>query len=181
MSTEPIALRVHYMESRDRGEDHSISVGRVDDPTDDEGVDWEFMIEWHTLGGKPAVRIDAFDDAWLAFAQIPAFFQWLAASHGEAPGLSITAANLAMVATGGIRFTGHWPESSGVQGDKRPEPPPHPPEHAPAYARVARWNAHGSPVDPEWAKGKGADVSGPGWSTPLRGDYLRAGLPGWEG
>lgn len=49
-----------------------------------------------------------------------------------------------------------------------------------AYERVARWHAVGCPVDREWANGLGVAMDQPGWSTPLRGAYLRAGLPGFE-
>lgn len=38
------------------------------------GVAWEFDVSEHELGGKPCTRIEMFDDAYEAFAQIPEFF-----------------------------------------------------------------------------------------------------------
>jgi hypothetical protein len=163
-------LTVAYLAagSRSPGIDHDISVT---------SGDWEFTIEWMTLGRQPAVRVSAFDDGWQAFAEIPEFFRWLAtdqatAGPGETPSLATVAAELTNAVNGRIRFTGYWPDGCGVVGDKRPEPPPHPPEHAPAYDRVARWYAAGCPVDLAWSP---SDPDQDGSA------YLRAGLPGWEG
>lgn len=42
------------------------------------GVAWEFAVEEEDLGGQPHVRVEIFDDAFAAFAQIPEFFAALA-------------------------------------------------------------------------------------------------------
>lgn len=47
------------------------------DGTDD-GCVWEFTIVTHSLGASTALRVEAFDDAWAAFADVPDLFARLA-------------------------------------------------------------------------------------------------------
>lgn len=44
------------------------------------GVAWEFSVKAIDLGRNSAIRVDIFDDAFAAFAQIPEFFAALAAN-----------------------------------------------------------------------------------------------------
>ncbi len=41
----------------------------------DGGCDWEFNIVWRPLGGQSVPRLEIFDDAWIAFAEIPELFE----------------------------------------------------------------------------------------------------------
>ena len=44
-----------------------------------DGVHWEFGFEWHDFDRHgEAVQVKLFDDAWVAFNEIPEFFQALA-------------------------------------------------------------------------------------------------------
>lgn len=164
---EPVSLRVHYMHAPDRGVVHDLCVSRVADPSSDDGLCWEFMIQWSDLhhGRRPpAVQIRAFDDSWAAFAQIPAFWAWLAERHCNPPDLAQVVAMLGVVVDGRIAQTGYWPEGCGVVGEAKPVPVD------PAYARVARWILAGESY---------AAATMPAGMEPA--EYIARGLPGWEG
>jgi len=163
MEAQPMALKVYYMQHPEDGADHEISVARVDDPAVDDGCHWEFCMEWHTLGRKPAVRVHVFDDAWAAFTEIRPFFGWLARSHGPPPSLAEVVEVLRINAPDGIRIAGYWPEGCGVVGDTKPERTG--PFDAPTARRIADWREAGEPMPH-------------GWKDPAA--YIRAGLPGWE-
>ena len=39
------------------------------------GHEWGFSIVWRSLGGQSVPRLEIFDDAWIAFAEIPELFE----------------------------------------------------------------------------------------------------------
>lgn len=43
-----------------------------------DGVDWEFVIRWVSLGSDLHPKVEMFDDAWPAWLAIPEFFGRLA-------------------------------------------------------------------------------------------------------
>jgi len=163
MESRPLALKVYYMQNPERGADHEISVARVDDHAVDDGCRWEFGMEWHTLGRKPAVRIHAFNDAWAAFTEIRPFFDWLAGRNNVPPTLARVVEVLTTQVDGRIRIAGYWPEGCGVVGDTKPRRPG--PFDAPTARRIADWREAGEPMPSSW-------------KDPAA--YIRAGLPGWD-
>lgn len=124
---KPVSLRVYYMGHPEHGLIHEISVARVDDPLEQDGCHWEFMIEWHPLDGHlpPSPRVCLFGDAWRAFVEIPEFFAWLARHQDQCPGLSDIAIVLTAAVDGRIAFSGYWPLGCGVVGETAPRPVVH--------------------------------------------------------
>lgn len=52
---------------------------------DRDGADYELGLSWIKLGDDHGVRVHAFDDSWLAFAELADVFAWLASQHGTTP------------------------------------------------------------------------------------------------
>ncbi len=63
--------RAYYRDSihRDAKDEISITEAHIDG-----GCEWEFSVKWHELGGASVPRIEIYEDAWIAFAQIPELF-----------------------------------------------------------------------------------------------------------
>jgi len=76
-----------------------------------EGEDgWEFLVTWHDLsrGRPPFARVEIFDDAWAAFAEVPELFADLAtaaASVGDGPSLTVAEVRILLERLGFVDTT----------------------------------------------------------------------------
>jgi hypothetical protein len=50
-----------------------------------DGVLYEFSIKWRMLNGQAIPKVEVFEDAWMAFSELPDLFAWLAAQHDKCP------------------------------------------------------------------------------------------------
>jgi hypothetical protein len=63
----------------------------------DYGPGYEVTIQWRNIGNEVAPQVRAFDDSWLAFAELADVFAWLATQHDKSPAPEdVCAALLAM-------------------------------------------------------------------------------------
>lgn len=52
----------------------------------DDGCCWEFTIRLHHLGTSTALRVEMFNDSWIAYTEVPALFAALATMSTHAVG-----------------------------------------------------------------------------------------------
>lgn len=73
-----ISHEAHY-KSVVKGREINVQREALTEDGHHDGVHWEFGFEWHDFGSRgDAVQVKLFDDAWVAFSEIPEFFQALA-------------------------------------------------------------------------------------------------------